>query len=191
MNKYLAIFAFATAFSAQASCPSDYAAQLLSMKTAGQLIREFTPGDGLDERRVINAMEAIDASNTSRFKVLLRQCDWPDQRKYGTEASNAAWLLVQHADLDVQFQKQALVYLSKTAKDGGAPLRQVAYLTDRVRLAEGHPQYFGTQFRAEDGRVVMEPIEDEANVDVRRQQHGLQPLSAYIAEAERRMKASK
>jgi hypothetical protein len=60
-------------------------------------------------------------------------------------------------------------------KKGEIPAQQMAYLTDRVRVAEKQKQVYGTQF--ED--LEPFPIEDEANVDKRRQQVGLPPLAEY------------
>jgi hypothetical protein len=58
-----------------------------------------------------------------------------------------------------------------------------ALLLDRVLVGEGKPQVYGTQakrFEAWKGREpVLEPIEDEGNVDKRRAEVGLPPLSEY------------
>ena len=59
-----------------------------------------------------------------------------------------------------------------------------ALLLDRVLVAEGKPQVYGTQAKAfehwKGEEPVLEPIEDEANVDKRRAEVGLPPLSVYI-----------
>ena len=60
----------------------------------------------------------------------------------------------------------------------------VAYLTDRVLLAEGKKQVYGTQFTLTNGKCQPRPLEDEAHVDQRRQEVGLPPLAAYLKEAE-------
>ena len=48
-----------------------------------------------------------------------------------------------------------------------------AYLHDRIAAAEKRKQRYGTQF---EGLEPM-PIEDEANVDARRREVGLEPMS--------------
>ena len=55
----------------------------------------------------------------------------------------------------------------------------LAYLTDRVLLAEGKKQLYGTQFTVVDGKWKPRPLEDEANVDKRRAEVGLPPLAEY------------
>lgn len=50
-------------------------------------------------------------------------------------------------------------------------------MTDRVRVAEGQRQIYGTQFH---GNLQPLPIKDEARLDERRAQVGLSPLVEYI-----------
>jgi Family of unknown function (DUF6624) len=58
-----------------------------------------------------------------------------------------------------------------------------ALLLDRVLVAEGKPQIYGTQAKNFDqwkgGEPVFDPIEDEANVDKRRAEVGLFPMAEY------------
>jgi hypothetical protein len=55
-------------------------------------------------------------------------------------------------------------------------------LDDRIRVFEGRPQRYGTQFDWDDaGRLTPLPIEDEAEVDARRARMGLDPLSEATA----------
>jgi hypothetical protein len=56
----------------------------------------------------------------------------------------------------------------------------LASLTDRVLLAEGKKQLYGMMFDTKDGTLVPKPIEDEANVDKRRAELGMQPLAEYL-----------
>jgi hypothetical protein len=46
-------------------------------------------------------------------------------------------------------------------------------------LAEGKKQIYGTQFTSQDGQWQPRPLEDAANVDVRRAEVGLPPLAEY------------
>jgi len=54
-------------------------------------------------------------------------------------------------------------------------------LTDRIRVLEGRPQVYGTQFDwDENGEISPLPIEDAARVDQRRGQVGLEALVAAM-----------
>jgi hypothetical protein len=60
----------------------------------------------------------------------------------------------------------------------------LADLTDRVLLAEGKKQVYGTQFTLVNGKCKPRPLKDEANVDKRRKEVGLEPLADYFNQAE-------
>ncbi len=127
------------------------------------------------------AMARIDADNTAWMKEVLEKHGWPGYSMVGREGAQAAWLLIQHADADPVFQRRCLELLTAAYEKGDAGATDVAYLTDRVLLAEGKAQRYGTQFWTIDGELRPRPIEDEANVDRRRAEMGLEPLATYAA----------
>jgi hypothetical protein len=57
----------------------------------------------------------------------------------------------------------------------------VAYLTDRVLLAEGQPQEFGTQAIGRHGQWVPRQLRDPGAVDQRRAAMSLGPLAGNLA----------
>jgi hypothetical protein len=61
------------------------------------------------------------------------------------DGTQAAWLLIQHADHDPAFQRACLELLGHAVHAGEADATYHAYLTDRVLLAEGK-QLYRTQF---------------------------------------------
>jgi hypothetical protein len=66
---------------------------------------------------------------------------------------------------------------------GQASPGNLAYLEDRIAVAAGDPQVYGTQVGCgPDGPVPATPIDDEAGVDDRRAAAGLEPLADYLAE---------
>jgi hypothetical protein len=79
-------------------------------------------------------------------------------------------------------QRRVLALLAAAVAAGEATPRQLAYLTDRVRMHEGRQQLYGTQmFGSGDGELVPWPIEDEEHVEERRAAAGLEPLVDYAA----------
>lgn len=123
---------------------------------------------------------AVDKGNTERMKKIISQYGWPGKSLVGDEAANGAWLLVQHADHDVEFQKDALRLLREAVAKGEAEKINEAYLVDRIRVKDGQPQVFGTQFyEDENGLFGPRPIEDSQGVEERRKQFGLQPFLDY------------
>ena len=124
-------------------------------------------------------VKAVDADNTKWLAGVVEQHGWPTYTSVGKDGANAAWLLVQHADADPKFQRRCLDLMAKLPK-GEVSQSDLAYLTDRVLLAEGKKQRYGTQFIFADGKWKPRPLEDEANVDKRRAEAGLPPLAEYI-----------
>lgn len=127
----------------------------------------------------------IDRANTARMKEIIAEFGWPGKSLVGGDASIAAWLLVQHADLDVPFQKQCLALMEQAVKDKEARAADFAYLTDRVLVADNQKQRYGSQLLPVNGKLTPQPIEDEEHVDKRRKEIGLEPLAEYVKTAEK------
>ena len=84
----------------------------------------------------------------------------------------------------MEFQELALAHLMGAVAADDASPGDLAYLIDRVRVAKGEPQLYGTQVTSEaDGQIVPRtPIEDPENVDARRLAAGLETLEEYYEE---------
>lgn len=176
----------AVAFDAAAQSPTNPALRRELLERAGrdQAIRKELIGKGIErpDEAVEARMRAVDASNAKRMRAIVRRHGWPGPKLVGRDGAEAAFLLVQHADH--AFQKEMLPLVEKAYRSGNLSGQSYALLLDRVLVGEGTPQVYGTQAkRFEDwkGREpVLEPIEDEANVDKRRAEVGLFPLSEYL-----------
>ena len=126
-------------------------------------------------------MTAIDSANTARMKEIVKQYGWPGPELVGVDGTEAAFLLVQHAEHE--FQKQMLPLVERAYREKKLRGQDYALLLDRVLVAEGRPQIYGTQAKSfdqwKDKEPVFDPIEDEANVDNRRAEVGLFPMAEY------------
>lgn len=156
---------------------SAQADELIKMSEADQAMRkrgqETNEWDG-----------SVDEVNTARLKEIVATHGWPKVSNVGKEAASAAWLLAQHADHDPEFQAQCLNMMKQLPPNEVDPTN-LAYLEDRVRVNTGRPQLYGTQFHRQNGRIMPQPIEDEAHVEQRRKAIGLKPLSEYAVEIEK------
>jgi hypothetical protein len=132
----------------------------------------------------LTKMEQVDRENTAWLKKVIDERGWPGKALVGEDGAHAAWLLVQHADLELAFQKKCLGLLTAAVKKDDASELDMAYLVDRVRVAEKKPQVYGTQLDLLDGALKPKPIEDEEHVNQRRKEVGLPPLSEYLKFAE-------
>lgn len=129
--------------------------------------------------KVTAKIKDLDAKNTKWLKGVIEKYGWPTAKLVGKDGASAAWLLVQHADAEPKFQRRCLDLMAKLPK-AEVSQTNLAYLTDRVLLAEGKKQLYATQFTLVDGKWKPRPLEDEENVDKRRAEAGLPPMAEYI-----------
>ena len=128
---------------------------------------------------IFKKLTEIDAANTKWLKEVVDKHGWPGASFVGKNGAHDAWLLVQHADRDREFQKKCLLLMKPLVANGEAAAVDFAYLTDRVLVADGKKQLYGTQFHDVKGKMEPQPIENEADVDKRRQEVGLNSLAEY------------
>lgn len=128
----------------------------------------------------------MDWQNTQDLKALIKTHGWFKVSDWGKQTDRQAWLLVQHADNEPEFQKEVLVLLSKLYKSKETDPANYAYLYDRVASSfkdpsKRKPQRYGTQGSCVGpGKWEPLPIEDVAKVDKRREEVSLAPLQEYI-----------
>lgn len=135
-----------------------------------------------DAMPAVRAVLEIDGESAEYLASVLDEHGWPTFDMVGAQGANAAWLIAQHADRRPALQRRALELMGAAAAQGQAEPAKLAYLTDRVLVAEGRPQRYGTQFGADADGVqrpyAWEPLgPDEGSIDIRRGRVGLPPLA--------------
>lgn len=136
--------------------------------------------DSPEVQALMEEQSRADAENLARLREIISEHGWPGQSLVGRDGATAAFLILQHADHESQVEYFPLV---EAAVDAGEfERRHFALLQDRVLVGEDKPQVYGTQlyWDAGTGRWELFPIEDEANVNSRRQEVGMTPLAEYI-----------
>lgn len=125
--------------------------------------------------------------NTERLKQIIAEYGWPGYSLVESPGAQAAWLIAQHADHDRTFQKQVLALLEVAVQQHEADVQHWAYLTDRVRVGEGLPQLYGTQFFGDFRHyppILGQESQETQTLDARRLAVGLPPLQDYLAQME-------
>jgi hypothetical protein len=125
------------------------------------------------------ATRAGDPDSSERLWAMLDDLEgWPGERLVGEDGARAAWLVAQLGDRGLQ--ERALEHLEVAVDCGDAPPAHYACLLDRVRMATGKSQVYGSQVViGADGDLTPWPIEDPALVDERRARVGLIPLAEH------------
>ena len=156
------------------------AEQLQAMVDADQKARNLWSED-FSNVEASERVGDVDRRNTAAMKDIIARHGWPTMSLVGPDGATNAWLLVQHADQDRAFQKRCLALMTAAAAHGEASLGDLAYLTDRVRLAEGKKQLYGTQIRIPKGEAPRPaPVADPDNLNARRAQMGLSTIEDYL-----------
>lgn len=121
-----------------------------------------------------------DSLNLRRVTQILDQYGWLGRDVVGGKGNMTLFLVVQHADQ--RTQEKYLPVMREAVKAGRADARNLALLEDRVALAQGKKQIYGSQIHYDNatGRYFVAPIEDEPNVNKRRAEVGLEPLENYV-----------
>jgi DNA-directed RNA polymerase subunit RPC12/RpoP len=139
----------------------------------------------------IATLTSVDAENLPWLRDLVAEVGWPGRSVAGEDGAHAAWLLAQHADQDPAFQRRCLELIKEAVESGEATRSELAYLTDRVLLAEGKPQEYGTQMTGRKGGWVPRNLRDPETVDDRRAMMSLEPLRENVARMARQYGAPK
>jgi hypothetical protein len=187
---FLVLLGFALQAAAHQLDCENVGTHLNELASADQKIRqesnllEQNPKNTAAERDDLQRRwRTIDSENLKQFKEIIAACGWPKTKK----DSNSAWLLAQHADSDLAFQRLARGLLEASVKVGIAAPRDLAYLADRIAANEGRPQEYGTQFSKPDRcHLILDPVDNRELVNRRRLAIGLQSLEEYEAEGRRR-----
>jgi hypothetical protein len=155
-------------------------AELLDRFEQDQNIRSELMKKGLKDPDpvLLKKMQDIDDANTDRMVDIINQYGWPGPALIGKDGAEAAFVLVQHADLE--FQENVLPFIKRAYLDRELPGQDYALLVDRILIGKKKPQRYGTQVHFNGKEPEPDTIEDPANVDKRRAVLGLPPLADYL-----------
>ena len=161
---------------ARAESDQDLRRKLVGLEDGNGVVTSRLP----EHEQILRDLRHIDADNTAWMKDVVRDHRWPTRSMVDDDGADAAWLLVQHADRDRDFQQQCLGLMLQLPTHE-VHRRHIAYLTDRVRLGFGQQQVYGTQVAIRHGVAFPRDLEQPDGVDDRRDAMGLGPLSEYLA----------
>lgn len=150
--------------------------ELLEMQAEDVRVRTKLAENGALFDGYNREMEAVHLKNAGRLEELLTEhgCAWFGKSTVGANASEAAWIIVQHAISRPDLQRRMLPIFQNQAENGEIPRWQAAYLEDRILSFEGKPQTYGTQFDWNArGEMSAGEIFEPENIDQRRAAAGL------------------
>lgn len=151
------------------------------------LIQNGQLGAGYNEE-----MQELHNKNAQVLHDIIQIIGYPTIDKVGQEASDASWLVIQHAIGQPEFMRMCVSLLEDAVNEHRADAKQLAYLTDRIAVLEGKLQLYGTQFDwDENGYLSPNPMDDRVTVNERRKIFGLNTLEEQTEIMRRQVKKEK
>lgn len=131
-----------------------------------------------DVRRQAASLAWVDLRRMDEDNLRFLTPHIPDEgwfRKSRTEprVAHAAWLIVQHSS-DVALQNRVLESMGTLLPENEVDGEQYALLYDRVKVARGNPQRYGTQALCRNGVLVVGELESADNIDELREAAGFE-----------------
>lgn len=143
------------------------------------------PTIGSKEWNVLNKIFLKETKERANFIMeFVDSGVWPTYSMVGTEASDAAMLIIQHCGNN-RYLKKSLSLLKVAAEKGESSKIMYANMLDRYLINSNKRQVYGTQIIGEGsystGSMIMffPPIEDEANVNIRRTAMGMETIEEW------------
>lgn len=140
-----------------------------------------------EERQAANTamwapLTATDERLMAELLTMVPPEGWFLKSVYGERAASAAFLIVQHSDLESW--RRFVPVLEPLVAAGEVDGQSYGLMYDRLAQNEGRPQRYGTQVTCKAGKWVIdwENIEDPTNADARRREMGFHwTLAEYEA----------
>jgi hypothetical protein len=134
--------------------------------------------DSKEWNALMEKMRSDDSLNLITVTQILDKHGWLGPDIVGQRGSTTLWLVIQHSNLKTM--EKYFPMMKEAVKNGKASAANLALLEDRIEMNNNRPQIYGSQLRMEGGKYVLWKIKDEANVNKRRAEVGLEPLEEYL-----------
>jgi len=153
------------------------AKKLINLKNADLKLRDKLIQNGQLFEGYNKEMEALHNRNAEILNDIIETIGYPTIDKVGKEASEAAWLVIQHSIGQPDFMKKCAQLLEIAVSQNNADKKNLAYLSDRIAVFEGKQQLYGTNFDwDENGKLSPYLYDDLVKVNQRRKAIGLNTL---------------
>lgn len=150
---------------------------IIDLKNADLALRGKLVNSGQLSEGYNDEMKELHNKNAKILNDVIDTIGYPTIDKVGKEASEASWLVIQHAIGQPELMKKSAALLERAVIENKADPKNLAYLTDRIAVFEGKPQLYGTQFDwDENGKLSPNLYDDLTKVNERRNSIGLNTL---------------
>ena len=152
-----------------------------------QAVRAELAADGSLFRGYHPQMAAVHDANAARLREIVRENGWPTTMLVGLDGAKAAHRIAQHAINHPDFMRECRSLIKAASDRGEVPREHFAYIDDRIRVYEGLPQLYGTQWRGGVNGIEPYPVDEWSAVNQRRRDLGLPTLDEMTRNSSERL----
>jgi len=172
----IAAFVLNSAVAAQAT-NEKLRSELLAMVKRDQAARDTCPiADGIE---LVKCLAAVDGPNVKRISEVIYSTGFPTSKEVGVDGVKALFLILQHSE-SIELRLKCKKGIEQAFQDKVLSVSEFTVFVDRLLIKQGKPQIYGSNFDLKDGKMVMSKTKDLTNLDKRRRQIGLPPISEYV-----------
>lgn len=132
-----------------------------------------------EAQKYLPEMNAKDSLNLVAIEKFLGDHGWQSKEVVGQTGNVTLFLVIQHSDSATQ--EKYLPILRKAVEENKAHPGDLALLIDRLSIKKFGYQIYGSQVHEDSvtKKTVFYPIRDEKNVEERRREMKMEPLTHY------------
>jgi hypothetical protein len=124
----------------------DIAVKIIDLKNTDLELRDKLVQNKQLSNVYSEEMKELHNRNAEILNNIINEIGYPTIDKAGKEATEATWLVIQHSIGQPKFMKKCVMLLKSAVNENKADAKNLAYLTDRIKVFEEKPQLYGTQF---------------------------------------------
>ena len=156
-----------------------FGGQLLEIEAVDQANREKLKELSISLEIMKKETLKDDQLHVDFVKEHISKYGWEIIDKLTSDQVDALFLIITHASFDVGFQLESLKNLESLIQVEPKLSQKYALMSDKVLLAQGKHQRFGTQYDVVDNTIVLKPIKNPENLNKIRKQYKLPPIEFY------------
>jgi pimeloyl-ACP methyl ester carboxylesterase len=157
---------------------------LVDQKVQNDVVEAFQNGISGDSIKTLFAkIPHVFKRHIPILKKIIKDYGYPVPELVGKESSHHFFMMIQHSDADVDFQTKMLKTIEKEAIKGNIEKDDYAHLLDRVLLAKGEQQLYGTQVEYDtinNQKAIPKNLYKPEECNERRAKLGIETLEDYL-----------
>jgi len=158
--------------------------ELIKLQAKDQRLLRQLLEKGDNAEKADEELSKFRAGVETRICLILKEYGWPSSQLVTPAGVSAMFGLLSSLP-SYPLQRDLLPVIVAIVDKGEIDRPHFAAFFDRLRIRVGMKQVFGTQATVVNGFLILNPIENEAQVDARRREFGMTPLSHYLRMLER------